>query len=159
MKNEFPAPHPLSQQVAGSLDGLLLLSEPEGVHRDRGDLDHLESDSWEITDGVAGSTETSDEDLVVLIDERHTTISGHKASDSLVVFLELDSDALSDGGVGLLGLNSDLLDDDAGGVGSTLEGLSPLRVLVGLVVVVVGPSIKNKRVRGCWFRWLRALTC
>lgn len=130
-------------QRALSLDGLLLLSEPQGVQRDGGDLDNLESDSRKITDGVARATETSDEDLVVLVDEGHTTIAGHEASDSLVVLLELHSDTLSDGRVGLLGLDGDLLNDDAGGVGSALEGLSPLGVLIGFVVIVIGPSIRT----------------
>jgi len=52
----------------------------------------------------------------------------------------LDSHALSDGRVRLLGLDCDLLDDNTCGVRSTLEGLSPLRDLMGLVVVVIGPS-------------------
>jgi hypothetical protein len=123
-----------------SLDGLLLLSEPEGVEGHAGDLDDLETHSRKISHGVAGTTEPGNEDLVVLVDEGHTTVSGHEASDSLVVFLELDSHALSHGGVRLLGLDGDLLDHDAGGVRRTLEGLSPLGVLVRLVVVVIGPS-------------------
>ena len=131
---------PLHGTEVDSLDGLLLLSEPEGVERHGRNLDDSESDSWQITDGMAGTTETSDEDLVVLIDERHTALSGDEASDSLVVFLELHSDTLSHGGVGLLGLDGDLLDDDARGVRGALEGLSPLGVLMRLVVVVVGPS-------------------
>jgi len=89
---------------------------------------------------MAGSTETSDKDLVVLIDERHTTILGDECSDSLVVFLELDSDTLSHGGVGLLSLDGYLLNNDTSSVGRTLEGLSPLGVLVGLVIVVISPS-------------------
>ena len=95
---------------------------------------------------MAGSTETSDKDLVVLIDERHTTILGDECSDSLVVFLELDSDTLSHGGVGLLSLDCDLLNNDACCVGSALERLSPLRVLVGLVVVVISPPTPSKTI-------------
>jgi hypothetical protein len=53
----------------------------------------------------------------------------------------LNSHALSDGGVGLLGLDSDFLNDDTSGVRSTLEGLSPLGDLICLVEVVIGPSI------------------
>jgi len=53
----------------------------------------------------------------------------------------LYTDTLSDGGVGLLGLNTDLLENDALGVGRSTEG----RRLVGgseetLLVVEIGPS-------------------
>lgn len=130
--------------MRSSLDWLFLLSEPESIERDTSDLDDSESDSWQITDGVTRSTETSNEHLVVFIDESHTTILRNESSDSLVVLLELNSDTLSDGGVGLLGFDSDLFDDDACGVGRTSEGLSPLGVRVRLVVVLIGPSIRNK---------------
>ena len=92
---------------------------------------------------MARTTETGNEHLIVLIDESHTTIAGDEAGDSFVVLLELNSHALSDGGVGLLGLNCDLLNDDTCGVRSTLEGLSPLGDLVSLVEVVISPSIGN----------------
>lgn len=75
---------------------------------------------------MPGATEPSDEDLVVLVDEGHASVARHEASDSLVVFLELDSHALSHGGVGLLGLNGDLLYHDARSVRRALEGLPPL---------------------------------
>ena len=90
---------------------------------------------------MAGTTETFDEHLIVLINEGHAAVTGHEAGDSLIVFFELDSDTLSDTGVRLLGLNADLLDDDAAGVGSTCEGLSPLGGLVSLSVALVSPSV------------------
>ena len=54
------------------------------------------------------------------------------------------------------------VDDDAGGVGCTLEGLSPLGVLIGFVVIVISPSIKSQiniaeKVRAKL--WLPFLTC
>jgi hypothetical protein len=140
-----PSPLPSSsccgRRAAISLNGLFLLFEPEGVEGDSSDLDNSESDTWQITDGMAGTTETGNEDLVVLIDECHATVLRNEAGDSFVVLLKLNSDTLSDGRVGLLGLNSDLLDDDTGSVRSTLEGLSPLGDLICLVEVVIGPSI------------------
>lgn len=90
---------------------------------------------------MTGSTETSNENFIILIDESHTTISRNEAGDSFVVLLELNSHTLSDGRVGLLGLDGDLLDDDTGSVRCTLEGLSPLGDLISLVEVVISPSI------------------
>ena len=114
---------------------------PEGVETATSDLGDKETHSGKITDGVTGTTETGDEDLVVLVNEGHATITGNEAGDSLIVFFELDSDTLSDTGVGLLSLNADLLDDDAAGVGGTLERLSPLGGLVSLLVALVSPSV------------------
>ena len=94
---------------------------------------------------MTGSTESSNENFVVLIDESHTTISRNEAGDSFVVLLELNSHTLSDGRVGLLGLNSDLLDDDTGSVRCALERLSPLGDLVGLVEVVISPSKRSQK--------------
>jgi len=45
-----------------------------------------------------------------------------ESSDLLAVLDQLDSDTLSDSGVRLLGLNTDLLEDDSLGVGRTTEG-------------------------------------
>ena len=118
---------------------------PESVETAAGDLGDQETHSGKITDGVTGTTETSDEDLVVLVNEGHATITGDEAGDSLIVFFELDSDTLSDTGVGLLGLNANLFDDDTTGVGGTLEGLSPLGSLVSLLVALVGPSVVSSR--------------
>ncbi len=56
----------------------------------------------------------------------------------------MNSHALSHGGVGLLGLDSDLLNDDTGGVRSALEGLSPLGDLMSFVEIVIGPSTQSK---------------
>ena len=101
---------------------LFLIQSPK---RYTSNLDNLESDTWNITDGVTLTTETSDEHLVVLVNETHTTIAGHVASNSLVVLFELNSDTLTHGGVGLLGFNTNLLDDDAGGLRCASEGLLP----------------------------------
>jgi hypothetical protein len=64
-----------------------------------------------------------------------------ESSDLLSVLDQLNPDTLSDSGVGLLGLNTDLLEDYALGVGRSTEW----RGLVGgseetLLVVEIGPS-------------------
>lgn len=57
--------------------GLLLLLLPEGGETDTGDLDDLETDTGNITLGLTLATETSEQDLVVLIDEVQATVIGH----------------------------------------------------------------------------------
>ena len=119
---------------------LFLLSRPKREKTASGNLDNLESNTGKISLGMSRSTETGNEDLVVFINEGHTSISWDVGSDSLVVFLELNSDALSDGGVWLLGLDGDLLDDDTGSVGSLTEWLLPLGSRVLLLITQIGPS-------------------
>ena len=92
---------------------LLFFSQPKGQEGAASGLDNLESNTRNITLGVTRSTETGNEHLIVLIDETETTISWNVGSDFLVVLRELDSDALSDSGVWLLGLDGNLINDDA----------------------------------------------
>jgi len=87
-------------------DSLLLL--PEGKETDTSDLDDLESDTRNITLCLSSSSETGDQDLVVLIGEVETTVVGDESGDLLAVLDELDSDTLSDSRVRLLGLDTDL---------------------------------------------------
>ena len=126
------------------MDGLLLLVGPESHKTALSDLDDLETDTGKITLSVAGSTETSNEDLIVLIDEGHATITRNVGGNSLVVLLELDSHALSDGRVRLLSFDGDLLDNDTGGVRSASKRLLPLREGVLLLVAKIGPPIYAK---------------
>ena len=71
-------------------------------------LDDLEPDSGNITDGVTLTTESCDQDLVVLFDEVEATVVGDEGGDLLAVLDQLDTDTLSDGGVRLLGFDTDL---------------------------------------------------
>ena len=93
---------------------------------------------------MARTSKSGHEYFVILIDERHTAISWYVGGDSLVVLSKLHADTLSHGRVRLLGLNTDLLDDDSGGVRSSSEGLLPFGVLVSLLVAEISPS--NSRI-------------
>ena len=93
---------------------------------------------------MAFTTETGDEHFVVLVDEAESTVAGHVRSNSLVVLFQLHSDALSNGGVGLLGFDSDLFDDNTSGLRRAGEGLLPARDRVSLRVFLQGPSIDMK---------------
>ena len=103
--------------------GLLLLAAVQGVQTDGGNLDDLETDTGQITNGVAGTAQTGDQDLVVLLDKVQATIVGDEGDDLLAVLDQLDTAALADSGVGLLGLNTDLVQDDTLGVGRATEGV------------------------------------
>ncbi len=118
---------------------------PKGEEGGTGNLDNLKTDSWQISDGMTGSSESSNEHLVVIVHETHTTILWHVASNFLVVLFELDSHALTHGGVRLLSFDTDLLDDDSGSVRRSSEWLLPLGSLVSFLVTLVSPSIKHSR--------------
>ena len=119
---------------------LLLLAEERGESHTR-HLHHLETHTGDIADGVALTAEAGDENLVVLVDKVEATVAGHEGGDLLAVLDELNAHALTDGGVGLLGLNTELLEDDALGVGAAGEGLLPLGTEVRLVEVLVRPAL------------------
>merc|ERR1711976_942841 len=90
------------------------------------------------------------------------------SGDLLAVFDQLHARALADGGVGLLGLNADLLQHDALGMGAAGEGL-PLRAQMRLLVVLVCPQVlaaldlqlaasahSARLPHGCWCRPAKA---
>ena len=66
-----------------------------------------------------------DTPIIIFINKTHSTISGTETCNPLIVFLELDSDALSDSGVGLLGFNGNFFDNDSCCVGGTSEWFFP----------------------------------
>ena len=85
---------------------LLLLLLEEGKERAAGNLHDLETHTRDITLSVTGTTEASDEHLVVLVDVVEAAIARHESGDLLAVFDELRAHALANGRVGLLGLNA-----------------------------------------------------
>ena len=120
--------------------------QPEGQKRSASNLLNLESDTWDITDGVTLTTETGNEDFVILINEAESTITWYVSCNSLVVLFQLYSHALTDGRVGLLGFDSNFLDNDASGLRCASEGLLPAGDRVRLRVGLLGPSSDMKRV-------------
>jgi len=135
--------HPI---VIGALGGLspwsFLLSAEEGVEGNVGDLDDLEPDSGNITDGVTLTTESSHQDLVVLLHKVQATILGDESRDLLAILDQLHTDALTDGRVRLLSLDTDLLEDDSLGVRGSSEGIGlPPGAKMSLLVVFVGPHL------------------
>ena len=119
---------------------LFLLLAVEGEETDVGNLDDLETNPGNITLGVTGTTETGNEDLIVFFDVVEATIVGDEGDDLLAVLDELDTDALTNGGVGLFGFNTELFEDDALGVGGAGEGVGLQGSAgVGLLPGLVGP--------------------
>jgi len=71
---------------------------------------------------VTFTTETGNQDFIVLFNEGEATIVGDEGCDLLTVLDQLDPDALANGRVGLFGLNTNFLEDDSLGMGSSSEG-------------------------------------
>lgn len=114
--------------------GLFLFRAEQCAQTNSRDLDDLETNTGDITLGLTGTTETGDEDLVVLVDEVKTTVVGDEGGDLLTVLDELDTDTLSDSRVGLLGLNTDLLENDTLGLGRTTSGRGLVEVAEGTLL-------------------------
>ena len=133
-------------QLSGSLASglvarLLLLLAVQGVQANAGDLDDLETNSGLVSDGLAGAAASSDEHLIVLLHKVKATIIGHEGSNLLSVLNQLHTSALTNSGVRLLGLNADLLQHDALGVGRASEGVRAGCVdRVRLLPALVGPA-------------------
>ena len=67
---------------------------------------HLETHSGNISHGVARTTESSNQHLIVLIHVVQATIARNESGDLLAVLDQLHTHALTNGRVGLLGLHS-----------------------------------------------------
>merc|ERR1719453_1069866 len=102
-------------------------SQPKGQERAASGLHNLESYTRQITLSVTRSTETCDQNFVILIDETHTTISWNVSSNLFIVLLQLNSYALSNSGVWLLSFDCNLLDNDTSSMGGLSERFLPFR--------------------------------
>ena len=89
-------------------------------------------------------TQTRNKYLVVFIDKIKTTVSGDESGDLFLVLLQKHSDALTNSGIGLLGLDTHLFHDQTLGVGSAHERVLPFGSEKSLIVVlVVPPKVNN----------------
>ena len=104
---------------------LLLLLLVKSPKRDSSNLDDLEPYSRNITNGVTGTTETGDQNFVVLVYEIQTTIARDERSNLLSVLDELHANTLSDSTVWLFGLDSNLLQNNSLGPWWSLPSGSP----------------------------------
>ena len=85
-----------------------LLALEQCVKGDVGDFDNLEADAGNVTDSMTLSAEASYQYFVVLLDEIQTAIPRHEGRNLLAILDQLDTDALSDGRVGLFRLHTNL---------------------------------------------------
>lgn len=80
---------------------LFLLFLPQSPQGDTGNLDGLEFNTGNITDGVTLATETGNQDFVVDFDKVQATVIGDESSDLLASTSQLNTDTLTNGRVGL----------------------------------------------------------
>ena len=77
--------------------GLLLLLLEECKQRASRYLGDLETDTWDISDSATATSETRNDNFVVLINEVHATIHGNEGGDFLAVLDELYANTLTQG--------------------------------------------------------------
>uniref|UniRef100_A0A8C9UZ54 Uncharacterized protein n=1 Tax=Scleropages formosus TaxID=113540 RepID=A0A8C9UZ54_SCLFO len=93
---------------------------------DVGHFDHLETDTWNVTHGMALTTEPCHQNFIVLL---------NKSGDLLAVLDELDPDTFSDGRIGLFSLNTPIKNrDQRKNLGVGLQGSAQVSLLVLLVM-------------------------
>jgi len=121
---------------------LLLLLLPQRRQTNTRDLDDLESNTGNITLRLALTTESSEQDLVVLVYEIETTIIGHESSNLLSVLNQLHTHTLPNSRVGLLGLDTNFLKNYSLGVRRASEGRRlECRSQRALLVREIGPAL------------------
>merc|ERR1740117_148578 len=93
--------------------GLLLLLLVKCKNRNSSNLCDLKPNSGNISHSVSRTSETRNQNFVILIYIVQTTISWYEGSDLLTILNKLYTDALTDSAVRLFGLNSDLLKNNS----------------------------------------------
>jgi hypothetical protein len=123
------------------------------------DVVHLGNDVPDARDISHGPAETAadalDLDFIVFVDEVDGTVANGKSADLSSVLDELDAHALPDGGVGLLGFDTDLLKYDTSRLRSALEGVRlniEIEFAAGVVLVCLPELIGvPNQFSGCEF--------
>uniref|UniRef100_A0A8D2ZNZ0 Uncharacterized protein n=1 Tax=Scophthalmus maximus TaxID=52904 RepID=A0A8D2ZNZ0_SCOMX len=107
-----------------------------------GHLDHLETDSGDITHGVTFTPESRHQNLFgVYLDEVEATVIGDEGGDLLAILDELHSHTFPDGRVGL-SRYSHFLQHDALGVRGSSEGVGLQGgAQMGLLVLFIVPFL------------------
>merc|ERR1712154_441702 len=90
-----------------------LLASEEGEEGNVGDLDYLETDTGDITNGVTRTTKSSDEDFVVFFDVIQTTVIWDECGNFFAIFDQLNSDAFTNSGVRLFSFDADFLENNS----------------------------------------------
>ena len=118
---------------------LLLLAGEEGEQGNALNSHNFEADARNISLGLSLFTETGHQHLVVFSKVVEATVPRDEGSDLLAILLEHDSDTLTDGGVGLFGLNTDLLDNQSLGHAAAHEGIFESRTEQSSIVLLIVP--------------------
>ena len=92
------------------------------------------------------SSESGHKHFVIFVEEVKTTILGDESGDLLSIFLEENSDTLSDGRVRLFGFHSHLFDDESLGMRGSHERILISGSQKSLVVVLVIPLLDSSLV-------------
>ena len=90
--------------------------------------------TWNVSHSMALSSKTSDQYFIILLNEVETAIVGNKCSDLLPVLNQLNTNALPDGRVRLLSLNTSVSvffwgGGGGGGEREKMIGVSPYAVM------------------------------
>lgn len=137
---------------------LLLAVGEESPETSVGDLDDLETNAGNISLGLTLTTETRDEDLVVLVDVCEGTVPRDEGSDLLTVLDKLHSDSLTNGRVRLLSLDTETLNNNTLSVRSTtkrigLQGSTEVSLLEILIVPALHSAVSRQLASSLKTRW------